>query len=1039
MNASTISSSFVRHGVPPRMRLRIAWLTSVAVVVIALLAIPFFLRWRDPIRRLATLTPRSERIVEARISGGFAWAPYRGPVRARDQASDPQRMMLGGVAGDLIEAAETNKTSDAQHLAGVARMLTGNPSDAVLVLQEAAQRDASNATAWNDLAAAQYATANRDGRASLYPEALASSDRALRLDPRLPEALFNHALVLERLGLTQQAHDAWQRYLATDPSSNWAEEARTRLGRLPVNTAATLFQRDLPRLEHGDTTVAGSMVTRYPQQTRAWAEAELLGRWGEALARGDAAAADRDLNVARNIGDALLHASGERLLHDAVTAIDKAGTDPRARLAAAHVAYRKGRITYSHSQPAAAEPDLRQAAAGFAAAGSPMSLVARYFAANTRFDQNDVVGAHAALESLLQEVDAIPPYQALGAQIRWELAVCRMAENDWDGVTPIATEAATMFARLGERSNLAMMQTISADALVLLGRLDEAWQARISAFANESAEERAHLLAVSVGASSRMELRAARTATARALLHIEQEIAQANGRHDLLGSALVREAIVSIDDRDDAGAKQLVREARTIANGLADPAIRARLTADVQFAEAEVMLQHQPRRAIESLNAAIAHYTATNRVVFLPECYLARAQAEKRLGDSVAAERDLESGISLLERQPVQLAASISGPVVRDAGPAMFREAIRLNLDRGDVGRAFSYAERSHTSLPGDVGKKVTLPELQRHLGGTNAAVLQVVVLPDEVAVFCVTAGGTVVGHTPIGHQQLETLASRLADGRDDEAAHELFELLIRPVEKSLARVDRVIIVADPLLENVPFAALYDERRHAYLIERLAVARAVSASSLRDDIQPRVPRSVAAIALPPSMAAGLAALPAVAQELSEISQIYPRATRIAGSGATVAAAIQAAAAADVVHLAGHTEREPGIGEAALVFAAGHRLSWRTIAAARLASRPVVILAACETLRVPRNAQNFAMSLGGGFLAAGARDVVGTLAPVADNEARQIFGQIHRHLASGLDVASAVRQAQIEALSGAEHQNAWRVVTLLTTHISRSGG
>jgi len=1037
MSTASISSSLI--GAPPRMRLRVTWLAGVAIVVIALLAIPFLRRWRDPIRRLAALTPRSERIVEARISGGFAWAPYRGPARASsEQASDPRRMMLGGVAGDLIEAAETNKTSDAQHLAGVARMLTGFPSDAVPVLQEAAQRDPSNATAWNDLAAAQYAAASRDGRASLYPEALASSDRALQLDSRLPEALFNHALVLERLGLTQQAHEAWQRYLAADPSSQWAEEARARLSRLPLNTAATLFQRDLPRLEHGDATVVDSMVKRYPQQTRAWAEADLLGQWGEVLMRGDMAAADRKLSVARNIGDGLLRASGERLLHDAVAAIDNAGA-ARARLAAAHIAYRRGRITYSHRQPAAAEPDLRQAAAGFAAGGSPMSMVSRYFAANTRFDQNDVAGAHSELEGLLPEADAIPGYQALGAQIRWELAVCRTAENDWDGVPPIAAQAAAAFGRLGERRNLAIMQTIGADALVLLGRLDEAWQARISAFEAEGEEGNTYWLAVSVGTSARMELRAGRMSPARALLHIEQEIDRAGGHHELLCASLVREAILSADDGNDVDAERLVREARAIAASIADPAIRARLAADVQFAEGVATLQQQPRRAIASLNAAIAHYAATDRVLFLPECYLARARAAQRLGDSAGAERDLESGISMLERQPVQLASSISGPVIRDAGPAMFREAIRLYLDRGDVFRAFSYAERSHMTLPGGDGKKVTLSELQRHLAGTSTAVLEIVVLADEVAVFCVTAGGSVVGHAPVAQHQLEALVGRIADVRDEKAARELFELLIRPVESALARVNRIIVVADLLLENVPFAALYDEKTHAYLIERLAVIRAVSASSLRDDVALRVPRSVAAIALPPSTAMALAALPAAGQELAEVSQSYARATRIAGADATVSAVVQAAAGADVIHIAGHTEREPGIGEAALVFAGGHRMSWRTIAASRLASRPVVVLAACETLRVPQSAQTFAMSLGGGFLAAGARDVVGTLTPVADNDARQLFRQIHRHLASGLDVASAVRQAQLEALSDPQHQTAWRVVTLLTTHISRSGG
>ena len=35
------------------------------------------------------------------------------------------------------------------------------------------------------------------------------------------------------LGLTQQARTAWERYLAADPSSPWAVEARTRLRALP--------------------------------------------------------------------------------------------------------------------------------------------------------------------------------------------------------------------------------------------------------------------------------------------------------------------------------------------------------------------------------------------------------------------------------------------------------------------------------------------------------------------------------------------------------------------------------------------------------------------------------------------------------------------------------------------------------------------------------------------------------------------------------------------------------------------------------------
>jgi len=44
-------------GSGPRTRIRTAWLLAAAMVVIALLVIPFLLHWRDPIRRLAALTP----------------------------------------------------------------------------------------------------------------------------------------------------------------------------------------------------------------------------------------------------------------------------------------------------------------------------------------------------------------------------------------------------------------------------------------------------------------------------------------------------------------------------------------------------------------------------------------------------------------------------------------------------------------------------------------------------------------------------------------------------------------------------------------------------------------------------------------------------------------------------------------------------------------------------------------------------------------------------------------------------------------------
>ncbi|HVR38746.1 MAG TPA: CHAT domain-containing protein, partial [Thermoanaerobaculia bacterium] len=78
----------------------------------------------------------------------------------------------------------------------------------------------------------------------------------------------------------------------------------------------------------------------------------------------------------------------------------------------------------------------------------------------------------------------------------------------------------------------------------------------------------------------------------------------------------------------------------------------------------------------------------------------------------------------------------------------------------------------------------------------------------------------------------------------------------------------------------------------------------------------------------------------------------------------------------------------------------------------------------------------ALSLGGGFLAAGATAVIGTLAPVPDNDARALFRIIHRELARGQSPAAAVRTAQREAIANEARgqKSAWRAIAVLTNRI-----
>lgn len=174
----------------PEERRRAPWLAIAATVVLAVAGLPvarrFLVAPAGGTARLVALAPRTERIVEPRITGGFVWAPYRGPNRAPDAASDSGRLKLAGAAGELLDRAQKDSSADAQRTAGAALLLIEQPLDAAAKLRAAAER-APSAALWSDLGAAEYAAAVRLGRPSRYPEALAALDRALSLRAELPK------------------------------------------------------------------------------------------------------------------------------------------------------------------------------------------------------------------------------------------------------------------------------------------------------------------------------------------------------------------------------------------------------------------------------------------------------------------------------------------------------------------------------------------------------------------------------------------------------------------------------------------------------------------------------------------------------------------------------------------------------------------------------------------------------------------------------------------------------------------------------------
>ena len=162
------------------------------------------------------------RTFDARLTGGFAYAPVRGPVRGPNDTAN--------LTPDFrIAIAEIEKQHAAEPIAATAALIGGDAGSAISILEAASKANPNDAKILSDLSAAYLTQATLTNNTTDPSRALAAANRALEIERLMPEAMFNRALALEASGLREEARAAWQTYLTIDDRSGWADEARARL------------------------------------------------------------------------------------------------------------------------------------------------------------------------------------------------------------------------------------------------------------------------------------------------------------------------------------------------------------------------------------------------------------------------------------------------------------------------------------------------------------------------------------------------------------------------------------------------------------------------------------------------------------------------------------------------------------------------------------------------------------------------------------------------------------------------------------------
>jgi CHAT domain-containing protein/tetratricopeptide (TPR) repeat protein len=971
---------------------------------------------RDAIRRLARVK-LAHRVDEARFCGGFPWARLS-PGSSRDS-----KVALASVLADVSR----KRDASSRHAIALANALSDQPRNAVAILEKLASSTPS-AAIWSDLGAARYAVAVATHHPEDLVSALTAVDAALRAQNDLPEARFNRALILERLGLRDPAIMAWNRFLEHDGTSGWAIEAREHLGRLATTRPAfpQLSESDAARLAASPQQLR-ALTRQFPQETRVVAEREILGRWGEAMRAGNSGGAARDLSFATIVGDELLQMTGDRMLQTSVGAITAADPATRLVLAAGHADFSSALTTFRSGRSGEAEPLFERAARELDAGRSPFAFTARFFASYARYEQGEVAQSTRELEELLARV----PDELLTcrATIQWQLAICYGAEARWGEDIDAAEASLANFIRARESTNAASMREHIAQAHELIGDPTTAWKYRAAALPELGRTSTRFLQAGVLGFLAQEAVFRRDWAAAASFEELELEVGRiaryapslADGR---LRRALIRRRLGDPDPSDD------IARARNIISSIPDAGMRGRL--DARAVAVEAMVARTPAEAVPLLTAAIDfHGGPHGQRMFLPALLLDRARAQRALRQTGMARRDLDVAIQELDAGRETLRSPEQRAGMFESADGVLDEAIDLALEQRNVAAAFAYAEHARARALSDAMRETTaapaVPVPPR------TALIEYAILPSHAVIFVLQGSEIRVAMVEIDRATLTDRASAFTDALSHGTAAprlgaEVARALLSPIESWIRDAETLVIVPDAATSAIPFAALPlpDGR---FLVERHILVSAPSAALFAGLARARNRSGSGGLLMVVNSArdaSGLEPLPGADREARSIARFYREGRVLSGAEAGRAAFLGAVARASVIHFAGHalsSEYRPedtGI----LLSGAGGRMSLHDIAKLQLNGDATVVLAACSTARGRVRRYEGTLSVARAFLAAGAPSVIATLWPIDDEEAAVFFPRLHERLAGGVPAAAALRAAQLEAIRDSRPPSLW---------------
>lgn len=895
---------------------------------------------------------------------------------------------------------------------------------AVEEFRRCTREEPANDGCWSNLAAAELEVGRQRNEIRAAARALAAADRALEISPGHIEALFNRALALEALSLNRPAVVAWRRYLTADSESPWAAEARERMRAIDKPTSLEVWEASRPQLEQavarGDMQTVTALAREHPQHARFQGERRALSEWGAAVLKGDAARAAQQLAIARALGTALREATGEEFLADAVAAIDAAPDDWIRTLAEAHATYGKARGSYGSREPTEACRMFNESAAAFRRARSPMYRMSEYYLAQCSSDFGD---HRASLDAANRQFDDTPQqYPSLRAQLLWLRGIASNRHGLLIEAADAFARAFELFERQGERLHREYVRPDLCLSRALMGHDAEAWKLRLDGFKGVSEHGHPRTLQTALVGAAASEAASGRWDVAFSFykLAMERDLAPPN-RSMLADSAVLHAEAAHRGGLQDQVSRALSR-AQAVVTSLNDDEIRANSTSRLRLVEGILARGSDPQRAVALLTTAI---DGARTRYSLAEAHLERGRAWRALRREDEAIADFRSALDVVAKREEHAPPEALRESYFTTADAAAEELVDLLEQRGEHAEAVAVADRSRTRafIP-SASSEWTDP--RRVPRGTVLA--HYTALPDRLLVFLISDGGIERVRVSVSRETLrqEIDAFNEAIEHRDESAfakrgRRLHELLIDPLASRLADTAELVIVPDTTIAAVPFAALQSADGR-FLLETTTTVHTPSVAAFLRSPARSAKGGVLAVGDPAfdsTLFPNLGRLPAAQSEARTVAGGYDSAVVLTAAAATPSRVIEAMQRSRIINVAAHAvldQRDPS--RSALLLAASEAgagvLSLRRIAELSIPA-DVVVLTGCRTSAVlegtPPALRSFALA----FLAAGSRNVAGSLWDADDDPARVLSRLFHERLRAGATPAAALRDAQLTML------------------------